>query len=76
MKATLDGWYIGNIIFGGLLGILIIDPATGAMWRLDDSFAFALQNSQTQVPSGDAQLKIATLDQVPEAYIPRLQRVN
>ncbi|MDY5520178.1 hypothetical protein, partial [Campylobacter lanienae] len=24
----------GNFIFGGLLGWLIVDPATGAMWNL------------------------------------------
>lgn len=35
--AYLNGWYIGNIIFGGLIGILIVDPATGAMWRLDEN---------------------------------------
>jgi hypothetical protein len=32
----MDGWYIGNILFGGLIGILIVDPLTGAMWKLDD----------------------------------------
>jgi len=37
LYAGMDGWYIGNLIFGGLLGILIVDPATGAMWRLDDT---------------------------------------
>lgn len=49
LKAGLDGWYIGNIIFGGLLGILIIDPATGAMWRLDDT-AHAPAMAQVQPP--------------------------
>src|SRR5258708_7473650 len=34
IRATLNGWYFGNLIFGGVLGILIIDPATGAMWTL------------------------------------------
>ena len=30
-----NGWYIlGNLIFGGLIGWLIVDPATGAMWTL------------------------------------------
>ena len=37
MTANLDGWYFGNIIFGGLLGILVVDPATGAMWKLDSN---------------------------------------
>jgi hypothetical protein len=36
LGASLDGWYIGNILFGGLIGMLIVDPATGAMWRLSD----------------------------------------
>ena len=31
-KSTLNPWYLGNIVFGGLIGILIVDPATGAMW--------------------------------------------
>ena len=36
ISAGLDGWYIGNIVFGGLIGFLIVDPGTGAMWRLGD----------------------------------------
>lgn len=38
LHAGLDGWYIGNLVFGGLLGFLIIDPLTGAMWRLPEKF--------------------------------------
>ena len=34
----LDGWYFGNIVFGGLIGMLIVDPATGAMYKLDTEF--------------------------------------
>lgn len=30
----MNGWYVGNILFGGVLGLLIIDPATGAMYSL------------------------------------------
>ena len=37
LSGTLNGWYIGNFLFGGLIGLLIVDPATGAMWRLDDT---------------------------------------
>ncbi len=36
VSASLDGWYVGNILFGGLIGWLIVDPATGAMWKLPD----------------------------------------
>jgi len=35
LTASMDGWYIGNLVFGGLIGFLIVDPATGAMWKLD-----------------------------------------
>lgn len=30
----MNGWYIGNLLFGGIIGLLIVDPATGAMWTL------------------------------------------
>lgn len=36
ISGNLNGWYFGNFIFGGLLGLLIVDPATGAMWRLPE----------------------------------------
>ena len=36
IKSTINGWYFANIFIGGALGMLIIDPATGAMWRLKD----------------------------------------
>ena len=36
VDTRVNGWYIGgNLIFGGLIGYLIVDPATGAMWTLD-----------------------------------------
>lgn len=34
LAATLDGWYFGNVLVGGLVGLLIVDPASGAMWAL------------------------------------------
>ena len=34
----LDGWYFGNLLLGGVLGMLIIDPATGAMWKIETEF--------------------------------------
>ncbi len=34
VNSTLNGWYLGNIVFGGAIGLLVLDPATGAMWTL------------------------------------------
>ncbi|TCK01848.1 hypothetical protein EV694_0482 [Volucribacter psittacicida] len=45
LNASLDGWYFGNIIFGGLLGLLVIDPLTGAMYKLPTE-AYADFNQQ------------------------------
>ena len=35
LKGSINGWYWGNFVFGGLIGLLAVDPATGAMWTLD-----------------------------------------
>ena len=34
VEGEVNGWYFGNIIFGGLIGLLAVDPATGAMYTL------------------------------------------
>lgn len=37
LEATINPWYFGNIVFGGLVvGMLIVDPLTGAMWTIHD----------------------------------------
>lgn len=36
VDAGLNGWYFGNLLFGGLPGLLLVDPATGAMWRIQE----------------------------------------
>ena len=34
LQSRMNGWYVGNILFGGLIGLLLVDPATGAMFTL------------------------------------------
>ena len=36
LTGTVSGWYFGNILLGGLIGMLAIDPLTGAMYTLAD----------------------------------------
>ncbi len=31
----LNAWYFGNVVFGGFVGLLVVDPLTGAMWKLE-----------------------------------------
>lgn len=32
VKFGLNGAYFGNVLIGGLIGLIVIDPLTGAMW--------------------------------------------
>jgi len=34
LRSELSGWYFGNILLGGLIGMVIVDPATGKMWKM------------------------------------------
>lgn len=34
LDSSMDGWYFGNLLFGGLVGLFVVDPLTGAMWKL------------------------------------------
>jgi hypothetical protein len=34
LRPHVNGWYFGNLLFPGLIGLLIVDPLTGAMYRL------------------------------------------
>lgn len=53
LDASLDGWYFGNILLGGLIGMLLVDPVTGAMWKLPDS----KMGNLVMTPEYQAQLK-------------------
>jgi hypothetical protein len=35
ITTSLDGWYLGNLLLGGLIGAFLVDPITGAMWEVD-----------------------------------------
>ena len=63
INATLDGWYIGNILFGGLIGILIVDPLTGSMWKLPSTHVVNLSGSTSLSPTDLNILDIAQLDE-------------
>jgi len=34
LESSVSGWYFGNLLFGGVIGMLIVDPLTGAMYNL------------------------------------------
>ncbi|WP_246210412.1 hypothetical protein [Vibrio aquimaris] len=60
LESTVDGWYFGNILFGGLIGLLVVDPATGAMFSLPEEVHVELSESITASDSLDV-ISIETL---------------
>jgi len=71
---TLDGWYFGNIFVGGLLGMLIIDPATGAMWKIETEFINETLNKT--ISSLEPELKILNINDIPKSWESHLVKVN
>jgi uncharacterized protein YceK len=49
LESDINAWYLGgNIIFGGLIGWLFVDPASGAMWHFDPEQISVLLNPKGQ----------------------------
>lgn len=71
----LDGWYFGNIVFGGLIGILIVDPATGAMWKLDTE-AINETLSKSSASIDEPSLRVFGYNDIPENWKEKLVRIN
>ena len=70
----LDGWYFGNLLLGGVLGMLIIDPATGAMWKIETEFLNETLSKSTA--SIAPEMKIMNINEIPENWKNHLVRVN
>lgn len=76
VQSTLNGWYIGNLGFGGLLGLLVVDPLTGAMWRINEKEVIA-QLAPLQAGAADeVELRVVEWNQVPEGLRSSLVRIN
>ena len=75
IKATIDGWYFGNIIIGGLIGMLIVDPITGAMWKLPKQVTVTLAE-QVAATNVERSFKVVSVDKLPEHLRDKLIRIN
>jgi len=72
IQSSVDGWYFGNILFGGLIGMLIVDPATGAMYNLPERVDISLEQSSTAA----GLLQIKTIDMLDDSDKARLVKLN
>lgn len=62
----VDGWYWGNLLFGGVLGFLIIDPATGAMYKLATPMITQTLSPNDGYSLNTPQLEILDINDIPE----------
>ncbi len=79
IQRNLDPWYTvgnaGNFILSGVFGImgwLIIDPASGAMWTLDNLHV-DINNDYSKINN---KIHIVTIDDVPNHLKNKLIRIN
>ena len=68
ITGSMSGWYIGNIVFGGLIGMLAVDPVTGAMYKFEpEELSTTLQPEPAKTAQAGASLTfVSTLDLTPE----------
>ena len=81
MKSSLNGgWYIGGniLLAGGFIGLLIVDPATGAMWSLPKTVNVNLPQSLSFDGPVDVEdgLYIVSKDQIPDEIFNSLELVR
>jgi len=69
MHSNMDGWYWGNLLFGGLPGMLVVDPLTGAMFRLPAEVMVPLDDSAADSAQDSAQTEATTTHQRHELRI-------
>ena len=70
LEADVNGWYFGNLVFGGAIGMLIVDPASGAMYRIaqkDVQVSLSKTEAMNFLKPSPTDLQIVSIDQVPTA---------
>ncbi len=74
ISAELDGWYIGNLLLGGIPGMLLIDPLSGAMFKIakEDRDIYETLNPK----SGEYALQIYDINSLPNINMDDLVRIN
>ncbi len=66
VTGSVNGWYVANILFGGLIGLLIVDPITGAMYDLTpDTVNATLDAMNVKTSSNERSLTVVLAEQLP-----------
>jgi hypothetical protein len=77
LDSTLSGWYWGNFAFGGLLGMLVVDPLTGAMYNLTpEKVETPLTASQSKLIRDGGGVLVVLLSQATDDERASMVRIN
>jgi hypothetical protein len=77
LTSSVSGWYFANIVFGGVIGMLIVDPLTGAMYNLSpEKIDQSLTASQAQVIKDRTGFLVVLASQITEQERTQMVRVN
>ena len=72
VDCKLNRWYFGNVVLGGLIGMLIVDPATGAMYKLNNEGISENLNKTSTTSS----LNILDKNKIPDEWLKHLVKIN
>jgi len=77
IRGEVNGWYFGNILFGGLIGLLAVDPATGAMYTLRPKEVVATLDAMKVAREGREQtLTVILVEEVPRELVGQLVPIS
>ena len=70
-------YILGNILLGGLIGLLIVDPITGAMYGFDSPQNIRVKNPSTEQSQDHIrELRVLSLNDIPESQRAMLVRIR
>ena len=75
LSSSVDGWYWGNLLIGGLIGMLIVDPVTGAMYKLPEQAGGSLTDVAASDPAEGPNIMFASVGSLPESDQARLEEI-
>ncbi len=77
LTKTFNGWYIGNLLFGGIIG-LIVDPITGAIYNLTPNEINAEMSKGTAFKYNSKDIHIAVALNIDPNWkkVGQLEKVN
>jgi hypothetical protein len=76
VRPAVSGWYWGNLLFGGVIGMLIVDPATGAMYNLAPNKVEQTLSPTTAARVNEGELLVITTAQATPSQLAEMEAIR